>query len=251
MYETELSRLRREVRVLKLIVVSVLMLGACASLAPASPPAAPTTQTFEEITVQRINVRDANGTMRMVIANHDRAPGPVIDPDKGEEADRVGGNGAGIVFYNEEGSENGALYHDGEQVGISIDRRDQDQTLVLAYGEQDGKYESGMIVYERPDYPHQETMAKVAKIRALDDADARRKEMRALQDAGAFGTYRMFVGRDEHGAASVSMADRQQRTRLTISVDASGEPRIEFLDTAGKPTYVLPPPSDPAPRADE
>ena len=250
MYETELKRLRRDVRVLKAVLGLTLAFCACASVSPSAPitaAVAPSLATFEEITVQRINVRDENGTMRMVLANGDRAPGPVIDPAKGEEEGRVGGNGAGIVFYNQQGVENGALYHDGDQVGISIDRRNQDQTLILAYGEQDGRYESGMTVYERPDHPHHETMAKVEEIKALEDADARRKAMRELQDAGAFGTYRMFVGRDEHGAASVAMADRQQRTRLTMSVDASGEPRIEFLDAEGKPTYVLPPPADAKP----
>ena len=32
-------------------------------------------KTFEEITVQRLNVVEPDGTLRMVISNHDRFPG--------------------------------------------------------------------------------------------------------------------------------------------------------------------------------
>jgi hypothetical protein len=241
----ELRRLRRELRIhrasLCLGLVVLAHCGAAVDRPPAEPSAPVDSTSIEVLTVQRIDVRDADGTLRMVISNDEHAPGPVVDPKRGEESGRVGGNGAGIVFYNEKGGENGKLFIDGKSVGLSIDRWQQDQTLVLGYGEEGSGYSSGMMVYERPDHPHAETMARVAEIAKLADGQERRSAMRAMQDAGAFGTYRMFVGKDEAGAASIELADRQQRPRLRMSVDASGEPRLEFLDANGAVTLTLPP----------
>ncbi|HEY3838312.1 MAG TPA: hypothetical protein VGL72_17155, partial [Bryobacteraceae bacterium] len=44
--------------------------------------AAPKVQRFDEIDVHRINVREADGTLRMVISNQARLPGVI---EKGKE----------------------------------------------------------------------------------------------------------------------------------------------------------------------
>jgi hypothetical protein len=40
-------------------------------------------------------------------------------------------------------------------------------------------------------------------------------------------------------AASVSLSDAEGKPRLTMTVDATGNPRIEFLDNAGRVTQRL------------
>jgi hypothetical protein len=40
--------------------------------------AAPQVQQFDEIDVHRLNVREPDGTLRMVISNHARLPGVVV-----------------------------------------------------------------------------------------------------------------------------------------------------------------------------
>jgi hypothetical protein len=43
----------------------------------------------------------------------------------------------------------------------------------------------------------------------------------------------LFAGK-ERGASIVRLADGNGRPRLVLKVEASGEPRVEFLDEAGK-----------------
>ena len=70
-------RLRRELRLLQASAIgSVLALGFIA-FAAFTRVGAP--EKFDEITVQRLNVVDANGTLRLVLAGKDRMHPGVID----------------------------------------------------------------------------------------------------------------------------------------------------------------------------
>src|SRR5439155_24651773 len=60
-------------------------------------------QNLGEITVERINVVDKNGTLRMVISNKDRMHPGVID---GVTLERPRPQ-AGLLFFNDEGDEDG------------------------------------------------------------------------------------------------------------------------------------------------
>lgn len=69
---------------------------------------------FDQIQVHRIDVVEPDGTLRMVISNKDRLP-PVIvkgkeHPEFGEPRPQ-----AGMLFYNDEGSENGGLIFGGRK----------------------------------------------------------------------------------------------------------------------------------------
>src|SRR5262249_204055 len=68
-------------------------------------------KTFEQINVQRINLVKPDGTLRMVISNHAKLPG-IIVRGKEEKYDRPQ---AGMLFYNDEASENGGLIFGGRK----------------------------------------------------------------------------------------------------------------------------------------
>ncbi|MFA0811515.1 hypothetical protein [Microbulbifer epialgicus] len=72
------------------------------------------TTEFEEISVERINIIEKNGLKRMVLANSDRAPGA---EKLGEEVFRPSSPRPGMIFYNDEGTENGGLYIPGRTRG--------------------------------------------------------------------------------------------------------------------------------------
>ena len=61
--------------------------------------------SFDEIAVHRINVVEPDGTLRMVISNHAQLPGIIVH-GRERPFDRPQ---AGMLFYNDEGSENGGL----------------------------------------------------------------------------------------------------------------------------------------------
>ena len=69
-------------------------------------------QQFDEIDVHRINVRELDGTIRMVISNHARLPGVVANGKHNAPVDRPY---AGMLFYNDEGNENGGLVFGGHR----------------------------------------------------------------------------------------------------------------------------------------
>ena len=65
---------------------------------------------FESIDVQRINVVEPDGTLRMVISNKSAAPGAII---RGKEYAHPDRQSAGILFFNDEATENGGLIFGG------------------------------------------------------------------------------------------------------------------------------------------
>jgi hypothetical protein len=51
---------------------------------------------------------------------------------------------------------------------------------------------------------------------------------------------RVYIGRDVAKSAIVNLADPQGRTRLRMLVDSLGNPRVEFLDEAGRVVTRIP-----------
>ena len=60
--------------------------------------------TFDEIYVRRINVVEPDGTVRMVLSGKARFPGLIV---KGKEYPHEKRKTAGILFFDDEGTENG------------------------------------------------------------------------------------------------------------------------------------------------
>jgi hypothetical protein len=54
------------------------------------------------------------------------------------------------------------------------------------------------------------------------------------------GAVRAKIGRDRDKPAVVRLGDPKGRPRLKLSVDATGAPKLEFLDEPGKVSYSLP-----------
>src|ERR1700693_6273893 len=80
----------------------------------------PRSHAFDEIQVQRINVVEPDGTLRLVISDRDRMPGVIV---KGKESPKIDRPQAGMLFFNDEGTENGGLIFGGRrnEKGEAID----------------------------------------------------------------------------------------------------------------------------------
>jgi len=205
------------------------------------------TARFDELTVERINVVEKDGRTRLVIANADRSPGVV---ESGKVTTKPGGR-AGLIFYNDEGNENGGLVFRGRTVDgkvsasghLSFDRYGQDQVIVLEYEEEQGKHAQGMQILDRPPQGYLEINARRDSIRRMADGPAKDSAWKAwaLWQGGApFGAPRLFVGRDQRKAATVDLKDQYGRSRLRLVVDSLGDGRIEFLDDSGHVRERLP-----------
>jgi len=204
---------------------------------------------FSEIDVERINIVEPDGKLRMVLSNRPRSIGPIY---KGEPFGYAGGNRPGIIFFNDEGTENGGLTFAGRRLedgryaassGFSFDQFNQDQVVFLQYNDQNGRRNMGLTIADRADVDIRELVAERDRIVALQDGPektAALEKFRGPRDGVPLMAPRIWVGRDDTKAASVTLSDPDGRPRLRLVVGADGEPRIELLDQDGEVTARLP-----------
>ncbi len=202
-------------------------------------------KTPAEITVERINVVEDDGTVRLVISNRRRAPDPIIG---GKAGKRRGGNQAGMVFYNADGDECGGLIfwggsgngHHGQGGGLLFDQYRQDQVCGILHEDLDGRRSAGLRVWDRPDRFLDDVMAERAAAIEGEDGPDKLAALQQLRDAGTFGRPRMFVGKTADASALVELRDASGVVRLRLVVGANGTAAIEFLDESGEVTHHLP-----------
>src|SRR5512134_3478510 len=103
--------LRRQVRILQLYAALTCVGAAFFSLTAFTQSPAP--QRIDELTVQRLNVVDANGTLRFVLSNKDRMHPGVMDGVTINRPRPV----AGMLFFNDEGDAVGGLTYTGTVAG--------------------------------------------------------------------------------------------------------------------------------------
>lgn len=201
------------------------------------------TQKFGHVSVERLDVVDANGTLRMVISNKDRMHPGVID---GVTIDRPRPV-AGMLFFNESGDEVGGLTYTGVETngarranaGLMFDQFKQDQTIGISYSESNGRRSAGFQVWDRAETSLGDLVRQLNAANKLTGAE-REKAIAAARAAAPAGPRRVFVGKTTGKAATVSLADANGKPRLNLVVDAAGDARIEFLDADGKVVAKLP-----------
>lgn len=213
----------------------------------------PVPTRFEEIDVERINIVEADGRVRMVISNRSRSPAPLSHGKPFLVASA--GTRAGMIFYNDEQSENGGLTFSGARRAdgqysasghLSFDQYDQNQVVYLQYLDSNGKRHEGLTLADRADASFADYIATRDSLRRLPVGSARTEALRLLDEPRSgqlppgTAVQRVFVGRDTSKTARVTLSDRSGHPRLALSVDSLGNARIEFLDGAGRVTSVFP-----------
>lgn len=199
-------------------------------------------QRFGEIDVERVNIVEPDGKLRMVLSNKARSPGPIA---YGKPFGYAGGNRPGIIFFNDEETENGGLTFGGqtrdgkfESIGhLSFDQYNQDQVVYLQYIDENGKRRMGLTVADRADVPILGLVAERDSIEKMPDGPAKTAAMQkwaAPRNGVPLFAQRVYVGRDPNRAAVLNLSDPQGRPRLRLRVDSLGAASVEFLDAAGK-----------------
>lgn len=182
----------------------------------ADEPAKKGGQRFDEITVQRINLVDPGGKVRLVISNANRFPNPVV---KGKEYERSI-KPAGIVFYKADGDECGGIALNstpkGEHVVFAFDYANSEAIGMSRSESKDGKnYDAGLVILDRVPL----------------DAD--------IEKVGSVGTRRFEVSNEDKNC-KVILADPKGKERIVLGVDAAGEARLQIFDKDGKVVFAAP-----------
>lgn len=230
--------LRRDIRLLQAYAVVSSLVFVFFALAALGQAPSSSAQKIDELTVQRINVVDADGTLRLVMSNKDRMHPGVMDGVTINRPRPV----AGLLFFNDEGDEVGGLAYSGQErdgqrratAQLAFDHLKQDQTIAISYSENNGQRSAGLQVWDRSDTRLSELIKKLNDANAITDAAGREKAVQAARASAPPGPRRVFVGKNQEKAATMSLADASGRPRLTLTVTADGAASIAFLDESGK-----------------
>ncbi len=235
------EKLENEVRFLKIYAViatlcfMVLFLSVFAGQNPK--------RKFEEIDVERINIVEKDGKLRMVISNQERQHPGIIN---GKIIERKGPRPPGMIFFNHLGDEmgglifgeNGAVGHFGS---LTFDKVRNDQAMGFRYLESDdGTYSSGLQMWQVPNIPSDVMLAKRDAANKMADEEKRKAAIQALIDKNELTTNRLFLGKSRDNSLMLLMFDIEGRQRIKMHVMPDGTPRLEFLDETGKVIYRLP-----------
>ena len=234
--------LRRQLRILQIYAAATFVVAAFLFLPAFAAQPAP--QRIDELTVQRLNVVDANGTLRFVLSNKDRMHPGVMDGVTINRPRPV----AGMLFFNDEGDEVGGLTYTGTDdngrratAGLMFDQIKQDQTIGIQYSEGNGQRSAGLTVWDRSEtQPLSELIRGLNAANAMPEGAARDEAVKAVRAKAAPGPRRVFVGKNTDKAATVSLADANGKPRLVMTVAPDGAATIDFLDADGKTIQRIP-----------
>jgi len=168
----------------------------------------PNSSAFDQITVHRINVVEPNGTVRMIISDGAEFPGLIVH-NKEKTYPRPY---AGMLFYNNEGTENGGLVFAGH--------KDSKGEVVDS---------GGSLSFDKYGAPGQ-----IVQVAGVDDIHDRFAGLLVNGISEGRVQHRVWAGRDAAGMASVALMDLQGRKRIIMQVSKDGAASLAFLDEQGK-----------------
>ncbi|MFZ1700621.1 MAG: hypothetical protein WBO10_04925 [Pyrinomonadaceae bacterium] len=228
--EKKLFRLQCFCVITTLTVVSLLFMGFKSN----------NKQKFSEIDVERINIVESDGKLRMVLSNQKRQHGGTMD-GKTFERERP----AGMLFFNEKGDEVGGLIFSGDNGqgqynSLTFDKFRSDQTIALQHLEnKDGEFFAGLSINDQ-NMPITDMVDKMEKIKLIKDEKERNAAMNASMKSGEMTVKRLALGKGRDKSAFLELRDAKGNPRIKISVAADGNPRMDFLDETGKAIQSFP-----------
>lgn len=183
-------------------------------------------QRFGEIDVERINIVEGDGTVKMVITNVERFPtGDTQINDRPTNEDRK--KRAGMLFFNEDGIECGGFIYDGKKnadghtAGLSLtyDQYDGDQVMQLLTQDMrkgDNRFVGTTLVFN--DRPTDES------------------QLHAMEG----GVPRVMLGKTRSQNNGLFLFDDQGMPRAMFYVDQNNQAKLDFFDEKGETIYSLP-----------
>ena len=145
----------------------------------------------------------------MVISNSKKIPGVIV---RGKEVEKIDRPQAGMLFYNDEGSENGGLIFsssknaNGEVVNSGVS---------LSFDRYGGKQEVNLIGVNDKDN----------KFAGLSISDSHPGERKTPD--------RIWVGRNDDGSSEMALMDTSGKKRIVLKVLENGQSSLNFLDDKG------------------
>jgi hypothetical protein len=213
---------------------------------------------FDTITVQRINVVEPDGTLRMVLTNNKKIPAIIVEGHEFSDlTNRRGSTEAGIYFYDAKATEAGGLTFGGPHPTnglkrwghLSFDRFNQDQMFSIDASDDGTNFATQIRMIDQPNWNIAEYLQMEESIKDLPPADQEAARNAFWQTHARGAGARTILSSENYPVAPdfsrnvllfIDPSSKQDRTRLGI--DSQGVGELEFLDSAGTVTHKYPPP---------
>jgi len=192
---------------------------------------------FEEIDVERINIVEDNGDLKMVISNQEKQHPGLVDGEALLERERP----PGIIFFNEEQDEVGGLVYQGNKeegalMVLSFDQFKNDQVMQLRYLESKKSRTYGLQLWDRDqNFTSTKVINVLDSLQRLDySREEIREKMRKINNGEPVAAPRLFAGKKRNKSVGLFIQDESGNDRIRIYVDEQNKPQIEFLNKKGE-----------------
>src|SRR5690606_25111167 len=208
-----------------------------------------TNQRFTEIDVERINIIEKDGTVKMIITNVERFPnGNDIINERPTNDDRK--KRSGMLFFNEDGIECGGFIYDGQKkenghsAGLSLtyDQYDGDQVMqlkTLDFLKDDNRYVSSSLSFN--DRPEKESQLKTFEIMeeleelGKKDPKAMQEKYKQYEEQGLVGgVTRVMIGKTRNLSNGLFLFDDKGSPRAMFYVDKENNAKLDFFNEKGE-----------------
>lgn len=205
-------------------------------------------QKFSEIDVERINIVEKDGTVKMIITNVERFPNGK-DKINNRPTNENRKKRSGMLFFNEEGIECGGFIYDGQKnenghssgLSLTYDQYDGDQVMQLLtqdYQKGDKRFVSSSLAFN--DRPMKESQLKTSEImRELDelgkkDQKAMQEKYKAYESQGLIGGVpRIMLGKSRSQNNGLFLFDDKGMPKAMFYVDKDNNAKLDFFDDNG------------------
>lgn len=210
-------------------------------------------QKFGTIDVERINIVESDGTVKLVITNVEQFPnGTDIINDKPTNKTRK--KRSGMLFYNEDGIECGGFIYDGVKnknghnsgLSLTYDQYDGDQVMQLLTTDRkkgDKRIVSSTLTFN--DRAVNETQVGTQNImeelNSIEDKKLRRQKYLEYEEQGLVGsTPRIMLGKTRSENNGLFLFGDNGRPRAMFYVDKHNNVKLEVFDDEGNVTNSWP-----------
>ncbi|MBD1398061.1 hypothetical protein H9Q13_12860 [Pontibacter sp. JH31] len=210
---------------------------------------------FNTIDVQRINIVEPDGTVKMIITNAGQFPNGK-DKVNNRMTNVTRKKRSGMLFYNEDGIECGGFIYDGQKktnghssgLSLTYDQYDGDQVMQLLtqdYKEGDKRHVASSLVFnDRPAGESQqkthEIMREIEELGKTDKAAARKKLQEYEAQGLVGGAPRVMLGKSRSQNNGLFLFDDKGMPRAMFYIDSQNNPKLEMFDDKGNVTHTWP-----------
>jgi len=212
-------------------------------------------QKFSEIDVERINIVEKDGTVKLVITNVEKFPNGNVKIN-GKPTNEERKKRAGMLFFNEDGIECGGFIYDGQKsknghssgLSLTYDQYDGDQVMQLLtqdYKEGEKRFVSSSLMFN--DRPSNESQTRTGEImKELDllgkkDPKAAEEKYKQYEAKGLLGgAPRIMLGKSRSENNGLFLFDNKGMPKAMFYVDKENNAKLDFFDEKGNTIASFP-----------